>query len=612
LVFFFGLNGISHSSFNTSIAGTDPSHVFNYYHTNVGGGWTKIINQKSIDFVNYDNAGVLTPLQNNNKFKCDYVYLLLDQTQSHLMVIYGNTQFGSYADADNSQIPSSIPTILKQNGVLIGRLIIQKNAVTFSAVQSAFTETLSYVGVSSHNDLSNIQGGFAGDDTNPAEYYHLTAQERDYVADFVSLSGNYESLSATYFPLSTPLDNHVPAGYLEHDSTTLLLTENVGGTNDTFTVTVSATDGNSFPVYIDSKKMYLTTQTITISGATSKRYYIFFDNTGILQYSINPWPLSPEEGFAGEAPTCTVLWDAVNHQGILEEERHHSWRDIHWHHWAHHSIGPRYSFGHTANGLNLSNPSSDNYTTFQILEGEIYDEDIRDDTPTSTSGIILYNHTDSTMKWVATTKPYITINNVPQYDNGTGLVSKTASNTLGYFVSWVYITNAMDSDHKVAFVVGQDTDGNMTLLEAQSAPLPTLPTDFVVEWKLCWKIIYRYAQNGIITWISNTDYRTAGSLPAGQVQSSNIAAVSVSFTPTSTITATNVQAAIEELIADIDDIPVDGETSAPISSNWAYDHENNTTTKHLPSQTDNAGKLLSTDGVAASWQMILDGGYAAG
>lgn len=27
---------------------------------------------------------------------------------------------------------------------------------------------------------------------------------------------------------------------------------------------------------------------------------------------------------------------------------------------------------------------------------------------------------------------------------------------------------------------------------------------------------------------------------------------------------------------DVDDVPVDGETAAPISSNWAYDHENGT------------------------------------
>lgn len=42
--------------------------------------------------------------------------------------------------------------------------------------------------------------------------------------------------------------------------------------------------------------------------------------------------------------------------------------------------------------------------------------------------------------------------------------------------------------------------------------------------------------------------------------------------------ATNVATAGALMVADIDDTPVDGVTNAPISSNWAYDHENDTTT----------------------------------
>ena len=54
-------------------------------------------------------------------------------------------------------------------------------------------------------------------------------------------------------------------------------------------------------------------------------------------------------------------------------------------------------------------------------------------------------------------------------------------------------------------------------------------------------------------------------------------------------------------IANIDDAPVNNEVNAPISSNWAYDHQNNTTTLHLPDQTDASGKVLKSNGSEASW-----------
>jgi hypothetical protein len=54
-------------------------------------------------------------------------------------------------------------------------------------------------------------------------------------------------------------------------------------------------------------------------------------------------------------------------------------------------------------------------------------------------------------------------------------------------------------------------------------------------------------------------------------------------------------------IANIDDAPVNNEVNAPISSNWAYDHQSNTTTLHLPDQTDAAGKVLKSNGSEADW-----------
>ena len=61
----------------------------------------------------------------------------------------------------------------------------------------------------------------------------------------------------------------------------------------------------------------------------------------------------------------------------------------------------------------------------------------------------------------------------------------------------------------------------------------------------------------------------------------------VVVTPSGSIAATNLQAALVELdteklaISDIDDVPVNNVTNAPISSNWAYDHAADTTAHQL-------------------------------
>jgi len=343
-------------------------------------------------------------------------------------------------------------------------------------------------------------------------------------------------------------ENHVPSGFPTNVGSTLSMVENVGAVNDTFSVTIT---GTNFPVYIDGERYLKNTETVTQVGATSRRYFIYYDaDTQLLTVSSAEWILEPDGGYDGKAFVATVLWDAVNHRGILEEERHHSWRDIHWHHWAHHSVGARYVSAHNANGLNLSNPAANQYATFSVTEGDIYDEDILNNIGIHTTANLFYHHSDGTMVFErAVTAPYKLVAGIPQYDNGTGLADKIASNTTGYFVSWMYGTNAVSANgnSQLAIVVGQDANNTMTLAEAQSVAQPTLPVDFVVEWRLLWKIIYRFGAGNTLTWISNTDYRTASSLPYGQVPTSNISASSVTTSPFDDIASTNQQAVNEEL-----------------------------------------------------------------
>lgn len=398
-----------------------------------------------------------------------------------------------------------------------------------------------------HNTSYSDVGAAAVDHDHDGDYEPANANLQGHILD----TNNPHSVNATdvglgnltneaQIPLVYASDNHVPTGFVDHSTSTLSLTENFGATNDTFRVTIT---GTNFPVYIDGTKFLKNTEYVTQVGATSKRYYIYYASDGTFTVAGSPWSIIP----GGGVPVATVLWDAVTHQGKLEEERHHSWRDVYWHAWAHHTIGARYTSAFTANALNLTNPGVDEYATFAISAGDILDEDIRNTFAAQTTCDLYYHHSDGTMLFdKASTTPYKLVAGIPQYDTQTGVGNKTASNTNGHFVSWVYGTNAYEGA-RIAVVLGQDTDGDMSLVQAQNAALPTLPANFIVEWKLIWKMIFRYNTIGTITHISNTDYRNASSLPAGQVPTTNVAATSVGFAPAGNISSTNVQAAIEEL-----------------------------------------------------------------
>lgn len=357
-------------------------------------------------------------------------------------------------------------------------------------------------------------------------------------------------------------DNVVPSGFINHNTSTITLEENVGAVNDTFAVTITGTD---FPVAIAGRRYYKNTETVTQVGATSQRYFIYYDATTLaLTISDTSWPMESED-YDGRAFVTTVLWDAVNHQGLLGEERHHTWRDIHWHHNHHHTVGALISTAHYADAFTLSNPGANQYATFSVSQGSLYDEDVRNDTNGAVTTCNLFYHSGSVMVWDKdATTPYKLVSGVPQYDNGTGIAGKTNSNTQGYFVSWVYATNVSNDGtldkRDIAVIVGQDNDGNMTLTEAQNAAFPTLPTHFILEWKLLYKMIFQYSSGSAITHISNTDYRTAGAMPNGQAPSSNPSAGSVSFAPSGNIAAINVQSALEEL---------DTEKAAVAQEAWA-------------------------------------------
>ena len=218
-----GLTKVSLPTFDSS--GTD---TFTYYYRDGSGGWTKVTGQTQIDNTHYDDgSGTLATLSDGSWWggKNYGVHWVYEDIDGDVFVVYGQGDY-TLAEAQDAQPPTTIPTLLEDCGGLIGKIVIQKDASSFTTCQSAFTTIFTPSIVQNHNDLGNIQGGDTG------EYYHLTETEHsavqtsqinmiyisgmEYVdSDTIKIkAGTYGMCNGHYFKVTsdTTVDISSPAG----------------------------------------------------------------------------------------------------------------------------------------------------------------------------------------------------------------------------------------------------------------------------------------------------------------------------------------------------------------------------------------------------------------
>jgi len=185
--FSYMVNKIDHPAFDTTVAGTANENVFALYYRDGLGGWIRIADQKVIDTLYYDDGtGTLAAL-GNAKFGVRWIYILND-TPSQLAVQMGQFSYGTLAAAQAAKVPVP-PPALQGVGSLIGRVIVQESATSFTEVDSAFEQAFVPSTATTHNDLAGIQGGAAND------YYHITAAQATIVANTSGVNTGDQDLS---------------------------------------------------------------------------------------------------------------------------------------------------------------------------------------------------------------------------------------------------------------------------------------------------------------------------------------------------------------------------------------------------------------------------------
>lgn len=159
-IFYLGANDITTSAQNTSDGDT-----FAYWYRAAGSGWTKVTGDSVIDNSHYDDGDGTLGTLTGNHYGVFWVYIHFD---SDIHVIYGQDDY-TLAEAENAIVPSSVPDAVGCFGTLASKIIILKNASTFTSIASAYETLFPVSSPVNHNDLGGLQGGAVG------EYYHVPA-----------------------------------------------------------------------------------------------------------------------------------------------------------------------------------------------------------------------------------------------------------------------------------------------------------------------------------------------------------------------------------------------------------------------------------------------------
>ena len=73
-----------------------------------------------------------------NKFTINWIYRLIGENEKYTAIILGTNQYNTAQQAQAQKNIPEIPSLLRMQGILIGRSIIQKGAKSSSIIQSAF------------------------------------------------------------------------------------------------------------------------------------------------------------------------------------------------------------------------------------------------------------------------------------------------------------------------------------------------------------------------------------------------------------------------------------------------------------------------------------------
>lgn len=250
----------------SSLSAVDSSSNRFIYARHVAGVWT-FSDVTQYDNLHYDDG---TNVQNtgNNHYVVNFVYRSVGNDTDFLFVL-GSANY-TLAEAQLSQPPANLPSLVSSHMILVGRIIVLKGDSTATQIDSAFITSFAPGVVTEHNSLALLQGGTTD------EYYHLTSAEYTGSGSgvFARVSGPTFTAPVLGTPASGTLTNctGLPVGGISAtgtpSATTYLRGDGTWATFTTGTVTsVSVVSANGFAGTVaTSTTTPAITLTTTITG----------------------------------------------------------------------------------------------------------------------------------------------------------------------------------------------------------------------------------------------------------------------------------------------------------------------------------------------------------
>ncbi len=205
---------------------TATDNIRLFYHS--AGNWV-YTTQTQYDNTQYDNGTNLVTLT-SNRYAVSWIFRGIE-SQKHLYVVLGTGDY-TLAQAQDAKLPS-IPTAISSHAMLVGKLIVQRDATTATSIQSAFDTQFSTATPNAHNDLT----GRDVSDVHPAGSITFTP------------SGTISSttVAAAITELDTEKEPVFSKGDLSSGSTALSISNGTGRLVGSATSTISVSSGYVIP-----------------------------------------------------------------------------------------------------------------------------------------------------------------------------------------------------------------------------------------------------------------------------------------------------------------------------------------------------------------------------
>ena len=335
-------------------------------------------------------------------------------------------------------------------------------------------------------------------------------------------------------------------------------------------ITVTPT-GSTFSFYLQGVKFTKAGPQVSAAhGTTTGKYFFYYDSTGTLRTSAveTPWSIRDRT----TAPVAIVYWDNSISDGLCFYECHTADRSLEQHFHDHFSEGTQYISGGGLTGYTLLT-DSDAGITFAIGTTKVADEDIvRDLTAVADGGpYCVISRTGSGDDWTfddTAVVPY-KYATYPVYNNpnggGAGVWGLTDVGASNFVVYYLVASTTVQANRQ--FFLIPDQAFTATLAAAQARSISQLVWGLVPFEEIAplYKIIFRtgasYTSTGkarieeVTSIIGTSAITILGSVASGvhndlsgRTAADTHPASAITFTPYSTLAATNVQSAIQELL----------------------------------------------------------------